>query len=217
MRILIVNSNTSQSVTETVAKEAARSCLATTEIVAQTAPFGPSAIENAQDAEIAGEATLSAFLDKGDGFDAGIIACFSDPGLDACKQSLSYPVVGIAEASIAEASILRGRFSIVTVAPTTIAPIRALVEKYGRTGQLASVRAHDQGVLGAHSDVDGTIAAFRELIDKAVHEDGAEIIILGGAVTAGMKRELQPTSPVPILDGLDCAIRYAEKLHSSRA
>ncbi|WP_213474356.1 aspartate/glutamate racemase family protein [Thalassospira tepidiphila] len=90
-----------------------------------------------------------------------------------------------------------------------ISPIRALVEKYGKTGQLAGVRAH--------SDVDGTIAAFRKLIDKAVHEDGAEIIILGGAVTAGMKRELQPTSPVPILDGLDCAIRYAEKLHSSRA
>ncbi|WP_232310734.1 MULTISPECIES: aspartate/glutamate racemase family protein [Thalassospira] len=98
-----------------------------------------------------------------------------------------------------------------------IPPIRALVEKYGKTRQLASVRAHDQGVLGAHSDVDGTIAAFREMSDKAVHEDGAEIIILGGAVTAGMKRELQPTSPVPILDGLDCAIRYAEKLHSSRA
>lgn len=210
MRILIVNSNTSDSVTQAVAAEAIRCCSKGTEIITETAQFGPSAIENKADAEIAAEATVERFQAHKQDIDAGIIACFSDPGLAVAKQLMPYPVIGIAEASIHAACMLANRFSIVTIAPTTVAPIQELVACYGKSRYLASVLAAETSVLGAHGDPEGTITSFRALVQKAVERDGAEIIILGGAVTAGMKRELEVDSAVPILDGVDCAIRMAK-------
>jgi allantoin racemase len=212
VKILIVNSNTSGSVTRTVEAEARRCASPGTDITAVTASFGPRSIESRSEAVIAAHATLDAFAEHGNDADAGIIACFSDPGLAAAKELMPFPVVGIAEAAIMSACMLAGRFSIVTVAPRTVQPIRELVAGYGLATRLASVRALERSVLAAHADQDGTIEAFRHLIERTATEDGAELAILGGAVTAGMTRTLAGGSPIPVLDGVGCAVRQVQAL-----
>ncbi|RCK45495.1 hypothetical protein TH30_13035 [Thalassospira profundimaris] len=81
----------------------------------------------------------------------------------------------------------------------------------------APVSFANQGVLGAHADFSGTVTAFRKLIRQAVRNDGAEIVILGGAVTAGMKQQLENESPAPILEGVDCAVRLVEQLWNEKS
>lgn len=212
MKILIVNSNTSESVTQTIEAEARRCASQNTDIMVVTARFGARSIESRSEAAIAAHATLDALAEHGTGADAGIIACFIDPGLAAAKELMPFPVVGIAEAAILTACMLAGRFSIVTVAPRTVQPIRELVASYGLAARLASVRALERSVLAAHADQTGTIEAFRHLIERTADEDGAELAILGGAVTAGMARTLAVDSPIPVLDGVGCAVRQAQAL-----
>lgn len=212
MRILVVNSNTTESVTRLVAEEARRSASPGTEVVAVTAPFGVPAIETREDAAIAARATLEALRGHGQGVDAAVIACFSDPGLAAAKTSLPFPVVGIAEAAMMTACLLGNRFAVVTVAPRSVPAIEDMIAAYGLAGRSAGVRAAALGVLESHANPAATRAALADLIEQAVREDGADVVILGGAVTAGMAKALGATVPVPVLDGVGCAVRQAELL-----
>lgn len=186
-----------------------------TEIVAKTASFGSPAIRNRKDAVIAAHATLDAIVACPEGTDAAIVACFSDPGLWAARQSVSFPVVGIAEASFMTACMLGARFSIVTIAPTTVPQLRDLVRAYGLESRLAGIRAADRGVLESHEDPHGTREALRQLVDLAVSHDAAEVVVLGGAVTVGIADELSRCSPVPVLDGVVCAVLQVQALIGS--
>jgi Asp/Glu/hydantoin racemase len=45
-----------------------------------------------------------------------------------------------------------------------------------------------------------------------VTEDGADVVILGGAGLAGLATKLKSAVDVPLLDGLACALSMAESL-----
>lgn len=209
VKILLVNSNTTEAVTDLIRQEALGCIGPGVEIVCVTARFGASAIESRWQAAIAAHATLEAFVLHSAGVDAGIIACFSDPGLAAVRQLMRFPVVGLAEAAMHTACMIGGRFSIVAVGSQFETSIREQAILAGLASRLASVRAIDRDVLGAADDASGTLRDLAGLVERAVSEDGAEVVILGGAVTAGMARQLNQTSPVLVLDGVACAVRQA--------
>jgi Asp/Glu/hydantoin racemase len=54
--------------------------------------------------------------------------------------------------------------------------------------------------------------ALRTLCERAVAEDGAEVIILAGAPLAGLARTLRGALPVPVVDGVSSAVKHAESL-----
>lgn len=212
MKILIVNSNTTPSVTSAFTKTAQGFTSAETELISYTAPFGPRAIQGRADAVIAAHATLTTIIDHADSVDAAIVACFSDPGLLAAREVVSIPVVGIAEASFLTACMVGARFSIITVAPSTVDPIRDLVASYGLSSRFAGVRALNRSVLNSHADPEETLKDFEGLLQLSVQEDGANVVIVGGAVTGGMAKYLAEKSTVPVLDCVECAVRQAELL-----
>lgn len=206
MRLLIVNSNATQSVTEALHAAAAPLVPPGCDLRCVTAVNGPPAIETPDDAQVATDATLQAIAGSAGWADAAIIACFSDPGLAEARRRFPFPVTGIADAAMAAAAG-SGRFSIVTVAPSTIGQIEALAEAYGHTASLVSVRALPIGVLDSHRDRARLLAGLAGLIDAAVIEDRPNAVILGGAVTAGLLPDLAPGVSVPLIDGLACAIK----------
>jgi allantoin racemase len=60
-----------------------------------------------------------------------------------------------------------------------------------------------------------TSALDAELVTTAgrlIEQDGAESIVVLGAVTAGAARRIEDRVPVPVLDGMRCAIPQAELL-----
>jgi hypothetical protein len=101
--------------------EAARA-LSPHEVVPLTARFGARYIATRAAAAIAAHAVLDALAeavgrDNPHNFDAAIIACFGDPALDAAREMLPIPVLGLADASIAAALRLAPTISLLTAAP----------------------------------------------------------------------------------------------------
>jgi allantoin racemase len=212
MRVLIVNGNTSPEITALIEAEAQRSAAPGTEIVAVTPSFGPAYIATRSEAAIAAHAILVALAEHGAGCDAAVIACFGEPGLAASRELLTIPVVGMAEAAMLTACMLGGRFAVVTGGVRWVPLIEELAVAYGLERRLAAVRAHALEGAAIARDPEGAASALAALAARCVEEDGADCVILGGAGLAGLARRIAPSLQVPVLDGLDCAIRQAQLL-----
>ncbi|MFU0507977.1 aspartate/glutamate racemase family protein [Pseudaminobacter sp. NGMCC 1.201702] len=213
MRIVIVQPNTTQAVSDRVADAARRAAGPNTRIEVVTAPFGAPSIEFRSEAAIAAHAILEAFAHRAQGADAGIVAGFGDPGVAASKELFAFPVIGLAEAAMLTACMLGGRFSILTVGPRWGQMLRETAAVYGLSSRLASIRTIAGRVHHA-SPSDEWLAAFDEAGRMAVAEDGAEVLIVGGGGVSGLARQLAESVDVPVLDGVDCAVRMAEMLVS---
>lgn len=212
MRLLLVNPNVTERITELMAAEARRAASATTEIVTATARFGALYIENRAEAAIAAHAALDVLAEHAPGCQAAIIAAFGDPGLAAARELLDIPVVGIAEAALLFAWTLGRRFSIVCLTPRLRTWYMECAAEHGLAGRLASVRALDvalSDIARAREDLGDRVL---EQCARAVEEDDAEVIILGGGPLAGLARDSRARIPVPALDGVSCAVRLAEAL-----
>lgn len=211
-RILIVNSNTTQSVTDRIAAAARAVALPGTDIEAVSAPFGLPLIVTRADWLVAGPATLAALAARRGEYDAAVIACFGDPGLDAAKEMLDVPVLGISEAAFHAAAMLGRRFAVVSFTAALRPMFEDCLDHHGLRARCCGFR------MGPPFNGDpGRVAEERRelligLCRQAVEEDGAEVVILAGGPLAGFAPVLQPHVPVPLVDGTQAAVRLAAAL-----
>ncbi|MDM0123022.1 aspartate/glutamate racemase family protein [Variovorax arabinosiphilus] len=212
MRLLIINPNISESVTALIEAEARRTAAPGTELTMKTAPFGVAYIETRFEALIGAYATAQVAAEHVAGHDAVIVAAFGDPGLGGLREALPVPVLGLSESALASACLLGHRFSIVAISQRISAWYREVVEANGLIGRLASIRALDQPLAGIGSVQTDHAEALRALCERAVAEDGAEVIILAGAPLAGLARAVRGELPVPVVDGVSSAVRHAETM-----
>jgi len=212
MRILLINLNISESVSELIASEARRSASPGTEVEVLTAPFGVAYIETRFEALIGGYAAAQLAAEHHTGYDAVVVAAFGDPGLSALREVLPVPVTGMTEAALASAHLLGHRISIIAISQRIQAWYREVVESYGFGGRLASIRALDRPITAIGGVQQEHAQALLELAERAVRDDGAEVIVLAGAPLAGLARSLHGRLPVPVVDGVSSAVRHAETL-----
>ena len=191
---------------------AARMVAPGTVVEAATARFGAPVIASEASYAIAGHAALDAFAHRQGAADAVVLACFGDPGLMALREVCPVPVVGMADASILKACAMAARFSIVTGGARWKPMLEAFVAARGFASRLASVRtiaATGELVL---RDPDAALEPIAAACRDCAREDAADVVILGGIVLTGFAARLGGAVPVPLLDGLECAIRQAETL-----
>jgi allantoin racemase len=212
MRLLIVNPNTTASMTATIAHAAGRVANAGTDIVAVTSSMGPVSIEGYYDEAFAVPGLLIE-LSKGQaaGADAAIIACFDDTGLDAARALADIPVIGICEAAVATTAFIAQRFTVVTTMERSRLPLEHLVHRYGMSGR-CKVRAADIPVLSLEDPMSNAREKLRAEIAAALREDRAEAIVLGCAGMADLAAELRAEFGVPVVDGVAAAVKQAESL-----
>jgi allantoin racemase len=212
MRLLVVNANTSEIVTEKVAAQARASASPGTEIVAVTGRFGARVIGTRAEHAIGEHSTVALVAEHATGCDAVVIAVSYDTGLRAARELLSVPVVGMTEAGLLTACMLGGRIGIVTFGQRVRPLYDELVAGYGLASRVAGWRTLESTAAyqrGAHDALDEELVqAANDLVER----DGAETVLLTGAVMAGVPHRLQARVPVPLIDGLDCAVRQAELL-----
>ncbi|RCS22986.1 aspartate/glutamate racemase family protein [Phyllobacterium salinisoli] len=212
MRILVINPNTTASMTQTIRKAAIGVAGRDTEIEAVTSLMGPVSIEGYYDEALAVPGLLERLADgESRGAEAAIIACFDDTGLDAARALANIPVIGICEAALTAVSFIAQRFTIVTTLERSRIPIEALVRRYGMEGR-AKVRAADIPVLSLEDPASGAIDRLKQEIDSAINEDRAEAIVLGCAGMADLARTLQGEYGLPVVDGVSAAVKQAEML-----
>lgn len=214
MRILIVNPNTTASMTEKAATAARAVAASGTEIIAATSRMGPVSIEGHYDGALAIPGLLSELKERQSaGYDAAVIACFDDTGLEAARSFADVPILGLCESAVATAGFLAQRFTVVTTLERSRVLIDNLVRRYGM-GERAKVRASDIPVLELENAASGAIGKLRAEIERALAEDGAEAIVLGCAGMTDLARELQEIYGVPVVDGVAVAVKQAEALVS---
>jgi Asp/Glu/hydantoin racemase len=215
-RVLLINPNISDSVSDLIGGEARRAASPGTEIAVLTAPFGVAYIETRFEALIGAYAAAQLAAEHHERFDAVVVAAFGDPGLGGLREALPIPVTGLTEASLASACLLGQRFSIIAISQRIRAWYREVVESYGLGGRLASIRALDRPISSIGGVQDEHAQALKSLAERAVDEDGADVIVLAGAPLAGLARSLKGTLPVPVVDGVSSAVRHAESLVALR-
>ncbi|WP_199253902.1 aspartate/glutamate racemase family protein [Mycolicibacterium mengxianglii] len=215
MRLLLVNPNTTASMTSAIAASAASVARPATVVEALNPPFGPASIENDEDERrsVPGLLTqIEAAADRPADSrpDAYVIACFGDPGLEEARRMVSQPVLGIAQAAMHAASLAAGTFSVVTSMSATVPRAWELAKTYTPAACLG-VYACDIPVLRIDSDPT-TIEPIAQLCAQALAADGSRSIVLGCAAMARFAEPLRARLGVPVIDGVVAATLLAEAL-----
>jgi allantoin racemase len=212
MKIMVINPNTSQSMTDHLRQELERIKRPETELTVVCAEKGPETIESAYDEAYAIPPTLDLVKKANrEGYDAVILACFSDPGLEAAKEISEIPVIGIEESSLHMAAMLGSKFTVVTPRKQRIPSKREHVHMRGMSHFLASVRSLDLSVAETDADPERTKKRVLEVSRQAV-EDGAEVIILGCAGMAGYAPEIESKLNIKVIDPSAVALKVAEAM-----
>ena len=215
MRIKLINPNTTAAMTKSMAVAAQSVAAPGSEIDAVTSQSGPVSIEGHYDEAIAVIGLIDAMRADPEA-DAYIIACFGDPGLLAARELTAAPVLGIAEAAMHAATFLATSFSVVTTLHRTRIIAEALVRNYGMQDACRRVRATDLPVLDLECPDDRVNEIIFAECLRALDEDRCGAIVLGCAGMAGLVDYLRARLPVPVIDGVTVAVKFAEALVGAR-
>lgn len=212
MRILLINPNISQSVSDLIDAEARRTASPGTQVTVATAEMGVAYIETRFEALLGAYAAAQLAARHQRSHDAVVIAAFGDPGLSGIREAIDIPVVGMTEAALMSACMLGGRFSIIAISRRITAWYRETVQQHGLIGRLASIRCLDEPLRDISAVQQDHESRLRTLCKQAVDEDGADVLIIAGAPLAGLARTIRQDIPVPLVDGVSSAVQHAESL-----
>ncbi|MFM0326139.1 aspartate/glutamate racemase family protein [Caballeronia glebae] len=217
MRIKLINPNTTQRMTDAMARCARAVAAPGTDVIAVSPPMGPRSIEGHYDDALATPGVLME-VEHGEreGVDAYVIACFGDPGLFAARELARGPVIGIAEAAMHAASVLAPAFSVVTTLGRTRGMVWHLAQRYGMERFCRNVRATELAVLELEVPGSAARATILDECRRALDEDGSEAIVLGCAGMADLCTQLQDELGVPVVDGVTAAFKWCEALVALR-
>ncbi|GLR10354.1 Asp/Glu racemase [Mixta theicola] len=213
--IQVINPNTTQAMTETIARAAREAASPATEIIAVSPTQGVPSIEGHADEAIAALGVLEQVKrGREQGVHGHVIACFGDPGLLAARELASGPVIGIAEAAMHMATMVATRFSVVTTLPRTLIIARHLLQQYGFTHHCAALHAIDLPVLALEDGSGLAQEKVRSRCLQAQREDGCGAIVLGCGGMATLARDLTRELGMPVIDGVGAAVKIVESLVS---
>ena len=210
-RILILNGNTTASVTELVARHVRAELGDAVELKLATARFGARYISTEASYAIAAHSALDCLAEHGADCDSVLLACFGDPGLFALREVSAAPVVGLAEAAMHEAA-QHGRYSIVTGGVLWKVMLERLAHALGLSESIASIRPITWTGDRIAADPEGALKFLAEETRRAASEDGAQAVILGGAALAGLAARVAPAVNIPVIDSVLAGARAAARL-----
>jgi allantoin racemase len=184
-----------------------------TDVSVRTVDSGPASIESNYEEYLSIPPTAKLLAQvESEGHDAAIIGCFGDPGLDGMREISDMLVVGPAAASVALATTLGHRFSIVTVTASIVRALRRLVWEAGALDALASVRYIETSVIGLNQDHGAALERMLVQGRAAVEQDGADVLVLGCMSMGFLDVAEQMTAElgVPVINPSKAALKIAE-------
>lgn len=212
MRIVVVNVNTSDSMTRGIDEAARRYASPGTQIATLQPYFGAEAVDCNFESYLAAVAVMDRVLAYDEPYDAVVMAGFGEHGRDGLQELIEQPVVEICEASAHVAMMLGRSYSVVTTLQRSVPPIEDRLRLAGLLDRCASVRASGMSTLEVDEDPAGAMRAIVAEARRAVEVDHAEVICLGCAGMAGLEEAITTELHVPVIDGIGAAVRLAEAL-----
>lgn len=215
MRLLVINPNTTASVTDLVAGHVRRAAGPGVTVIPATGRFGCAYIATEACYAVAAHAALECYNEHGTSCDAVLLACFGDPGIFALRKVSAIPVTGLAEACMQTSAARVGRFSIVTGGAAWQPMLERFASQIGLRQSLASVRTVSLSGGQIAKDPDAALEMLA-VACRAAEADGAEEIILGGAGLAGLAERIGDRCEVPVLDSVLLGTQTALRRQTER-
>jgi allantoin racemase len=212
MRIFVINPNTSEAMTAQIRNALKAIKRKDTELYVTCLATGPETIESAYDAAYAVPPTLDLVQRANiEGYDAVVIACFSDPGLQAARELSRIPVFGIQETSIHVAAMLGAGFAVMTPRAYRVNSKRLEILHKRMGEHLVCVLALDMTTTETTADPAKTKARAIALGREAIAR-GAEVAVLGCAGMAGYADAVEAETGIKVLDPTAVTFKVAEGL-----
>ncbi|MEI7443822.1 MAG: aspartate/glutamate racemase family protein [Burkholderiales bacterium] len=208
--LLLINPNTSASVTELMTGVMRPMLGDAVDLVPVTARFGASYIASETAYAIAGHAVLDAwasFVDGGGRCDAICIGCFGDPGVAALRELAGVPVMGLAEAALLEAAA-RGAHAIVTGGATWKVMLERFAAANGLQAGLQGIHVVEKSGVELMNQPDGGAAEILGALQAAI-APGTAALVIGGAALGGIAQRVAPQVPVAVIDSVQAGARWA--------
>ncbi len=210
-RLLIINPNTSETVSASIDALARHTLGDDAEIRTVTAPFGLSYLFTRVAVSIAAHAALDAAAREAEGgyaADAVVVGCFGDPGREALAEMLGVPVVGFAEAGLVHAASLPGRSIVAVHGSIWCEMLSELVLRLGISHKITGIVS-----IEGHDEVASSLADY---VTRQALVHGAERVIVGGAGLIGIIPDVAAAAGVPVVDPHRIAILQAQRLAQAR-
>jgi Asp/Glu/hydantoin racemase len=205
--ILVINPNSNEAVTDGLgdALDPFR-FVGGPEIECLTLTEGPFGIESQLHADQV-VLPLARLVESRPDAAAFVIACYSDPGIDACRSVARAPVFGIQESGLLTALARGDRVGIIAVAEPSIARHRSYMRRMGALDRVVAERP-------LNMTVDETARGNRTLdrlteVGGQLLQDGADAIILGCAGMARHRAPLEDRLGVPVIEPTQAAVAMA--------
>lgn len=205
MGILIINPNSTASMTDAMVK-AARQAAPGLSFEGWTSHDGPPAIQGPTDGDAASgpllELVAQANSERTDGI---IIGCFDDTALADAARLAHCPVIGIGQASYHYAAMRGWRFSVVTTLAVSIPVIESNIQAAGLSGFLGGVRASEVPVLALEEDPNASKNSILAEAQRAEKEDDVHALVLGCAGMVHVTHALRKELDLVVLDPVETA------------
>lgn len=215
MRILILNPNSTESMTRDIAEAAQEVAGGDTLITAKNPTDAPAAIQGPEDGAAALAPLNRLFDDEvtlDGGYDAAIIACFDDTGLWELRRRSPIPVIGIGEAGYMLAALRSERFWVITTLSVSVPVLEDNLRRYGFGERCRGVLASEIPVLAIDADPQAAEDRIVSLAQDALGKAPAESVVLGCAGMAMLRTKIEQRLGVPVIDGVAAAVRLCEAL-----
>jgi allantoin racemase len=147
------------------------------------------------------------------GYDAVVQSNTFDPGVEAARQTVRIPVIGVFRTALHAATVLSNSIAIIVPLEEHIAYAWQIVHSYGMQGfvkDIAAIGLYDET---AEQRIDAIFARATEVMCATIKTSSAGCIIpLGGAVipTLVSPKDLEREVGVPVLNTKAIGIRFAE-------
>jgi len=207
MSIIIINPNSTVSMTEAMLAQARRAAPSQS-FEGWTSHNGPPAIQGVEDGETA-TGPLLQLVDKASksGADGIIIGCFDDTALDEAAAISDCPVIGIGQASFHYTALRKKRFSVVTTLSVSVPIIEENIRRIGLTKFVSKVRASEVPVLDLESDPKKASEIIKSEALRAQNLDEISAVILGCAGMVEIYHEVKKKLTIETIDPVTCAAR----------
>ena len=172
-----------------------------------TVAMGPFGIESQADSDAAVPPLLEVIRARPDAASV-VIACYSDPGIDAARDATPAPVFGMQESGFLTAMARGDRIGVIAISEGSILRHRKYLRRMGVLERMVAERPLNMSVAETASGV-GTFARLQDVSEVLIAQDHADVIVLGCAGLSAHRAALQNALGCPVVDPTQAAVAMA--------
>ncbi len=208
-RIIVINPNSSETVTRAIdaAVEPLRRA-GDPEIECLTLAEGPPGIETQRHVDEV-VAPLCRLVEQQDNRAAAfVIACFSDPGLHAVRETTTKPTFGIGESGLLTALTLGSSIGIISILAAGVPRHWRYLRALGIESRVAADIPIGLGVAQLTQE-DEVRRRMTEVGRQLIDQHSTDVIVMGCAGMARQREGLEASLAVPVVDPTPAAVGAA--------